>query len=83
MAGQRVNVKLLCPGGHEHGVCLEIPHEVHPDLRCKLEDPSGISAGGGGCPLPSPDELVARVLRGYRGAVQEWRRLGYVIVDLR
>lgn len=81
MADHRVSVKMLCPRGHEHDLCLQIPREVHPDLRCPPSQPGGIGGGGGGCPVP--DDLVTRVLRAVQGSLQDWRRLGYVVIDLR
>jgi hypothetical protein len=80
MAQHRVSVKLV-GRSCEHDLCVQIPHEVPPDLRCTPEQPTGYAQGGGSpCGCSVPDDLVSQVLRRLRDSLQEWRRLGYVVV---
>lgn len=76
----RVRVKVQCSGAHDpHELCVRVPREVHPDLRCLPQQAAGYShGGGGGCTLPV--DLQARVERELRDHYQESRRRGWVLV---
>jgi hypothetical protein len=80
-ARHRVRVKVQCNRSSHtpHEVCVRVPREVHPDLRCAPEQGDGYSYGGGGCILPA--DLQARVERELRDHYQESRRRGWVLVD--
>jgi len=76
----RVRVKVQCNDSHSpHELCVRVPREVHPDLRCPPDQGAGYSyGGGGGCTLPA--DLQARVERELRDHSQESRRRGWVLV---
>ena len=72
-----LSVLFLCRRGHKHQMCLPITHSgVPPQLQCPA--PSGTSNHGSGCPLPSDYENQIR--RAMRGSLQEWLRLGYLVI---
>lgn len=74
-----VKVRFACSAGHDpHEICVEVSRGVPPELRCKPEQPSGISGGGGGCALP-PD-YRDRVERELRDNFQDAKRRGYVLL---
>jgi hypothetical protein len=79
-ATHRVRAKVFCQSGHEHELCVTVPREVHPDLRCAPDAGAGYvtSGGGGGCSLPG--DLQALVERELREHYQESRRRGWVQV---
>lgn len=81
MAEHRVSVKMLCPRGHEHDFCVQIPREVPPALRCRPEQAQGFGPGGGGC--PTPDDLVDRVMLVLQRSLQDCVRRGHVLIELR
>jgi hypothetical protein len=77
-ATHRVKVHVICHQQHHHELCMTVKREVHPDLRCALEQSAGFSYGGGGCTLPTNlQELVERELV---SNYQEARRRGYVLL---
>lgn len=74
-----VSVRFDCGRGHAaHSLCVEVDRGVPPELRCDPGQPSGISHGGGGCPLP--DDLQSRVVRELRENFQESKRRGFVLI---
>jgi hypothetical protein len=75
----RVRAKVRCQSGHQHELCVTVPREVHPDLRCAPDDSAGyVTSGGGGCRLPA--DLQTLVERELREHYQESRRRGWVEV---
>lgn len=72
-----VMVRFACRQGHQpHEICLAIGRGVSPELRCS--QPSGISGGGGGCPLP--ENFRGLVEAELRDNFQECKRQGFVLV---
>jgi hypothetical protein len=81
MVQHRVSVKLV-GRNCEHDLCVPIQREVPPNLRCPEGQSAGYGQGGGsacGCRVPA--DLTEQVMRKLRDSLQEWRRLGYVIVE--
>jgi hypothetical protein len=74
----RCHVKLV-GRACEHDLCYAIRRGVPPELRCVPEQPTGYGRGGGGC-CRIPDDMADRVERELRDNLQEWKRLGYVLV---
>ncbi len=75
----RCRVFFLCPRGHRHEVCVEMPRGVPPELRCEREENSGVSYGGGGCQLPDNyEEMAAFALR---QDLERWKDKGFVEVS--
>ncbi|HOA03889.1 MAG TPA: hypothetical protein PKI27_16390 [Dermatophilaceae bacterium] len=65
-----------------HDLCVPLPREVPPELRCQPEQPQGYGAGGGvSCGCQMPKDLDERVLRELREDLQECRRRGYVLIE--
>lgn len=78
MANHRVRAVVVCRGGHEHEVCIQVPREVHPNLRCLPDAGAGYALGGGGCVLPNNlEELAERELRDH---YQESLRRGWLLI---
>lgn len=78
MAKHRVRAKVVCRGGHEHEVCISVPREVHPNLRCLPDAGPGFGPGGGGCVLP--DNLGELAQRELRDHYQESLRRGWLLI---
>jgi hypothetical protein len=74
----RVRAKVVCRSGHEHDVCISVPRDVHPDLRCPPDASQGFGPGGGGCVLP--DNLLELAEREIRDHYQESRRRGWLLI---
>jgi len=77
-----VRVKIECSARHEHEICVEIPRQVPPELRCTPDAPRGYSQGGSGasCSILPATELVAVTARELRDNFQESKRRGYVLI---
>lgn len=75
----RCRVVFLCARRHSHELCVEMPRGVPPELRCEREANSGVSYGGGGCPLPESFEEVAAFT--LRQDLERWKSKGYVEVS--
>ncbi len=76
-----VRAKVECSAGHLHDICIEIPRQVPPDLRCAEEEPRGFGQGpGGGCSIPSQDQLKVRAAQELQDGLEESRRRGYVLI---
>lgn len=74
----RVRAKVVCRGGHEHEVCIQVHREVHPNLRCLPAAGAGYALGGGGCVLPNNlEELAERELRDH---YQDSLRRGWLLI---
>lgn len=78
MTKHRVRAKVVCRHGHEHEVCIQVPREVHPNLRCLPDASPGFGPGGGGCVLPDNlEELAQRELRDH---YQDSLRRGWLLI---
>lgn len=74
---RHISVLFLCRQGHEHRLCRPIEHQgVPPALACPA--PTGTAHGGSGCPLPP--HLDDRIRQALRDSMQEWLRLGHVVI---
>lgn len=73
------NVKVTCPSGHQHELCVRVRRRVHPDLRCSLSDGGGVALGGSSC---LPGDLVSRVEHELSNNHQESIRRGWVSIRL-
>lgn len=72
-----ISLLFVCRRGHEHRLCLPSTHPgLPPQLQCSA--PAGTAHGGSGCPLP-PD-LDERIRQALRDSMQEWLRLGNVVI---
>lgn len=82
MSTHRCHVKLVgrrCAG---HDLCVAIPREVPPRLRCAVSQPTGYGPGGGvPCGCQAPPDLCDRVVRELRDRLQECLRRGYVLIE--
>ena len=84
MAQHRVHVRLLGRGDCEHDLCVTIPREVPPNLRCSDAQPNGYGPSGGStCGCTIPGDLVDQIVLKLRDSLQECRRLGFVPIALR
>lgn len=78
MSPHRCRVKLVSRRCAGHDLCVPLPREVPPELRC-VPGP-----GGGGvapCGCQPPKDLSDQVLRELRDHLQECRRRGYVLIE--
>lgn len=75
-----VSIHVVCSQGHEHPLCIEIPHQVPPDLRCAPNAGPGYITGGGSCTIPPIAELATRAQQELRDNFQESKRQGYVLL---
>lgn len=74
-----VSVKITCPSGHTHELCVRVRREVHPHLRCSLSGGGGVTLGGSTC---VPADLVSRVEHELGNNYQETFRRGWVSIRL-
>lgn len=82
MSPHRCRVKLVGRRCSGHHLCVSLPREVPPELRCAPEQPQGYGAGGGvPCGCQTPTDITERVLRELRDHLQECRRRGYVLIE--
>lgn len=82
MSPHRCRVKLIGRRCSGHDLCVSLPREVPPELRCEPDQPQGYGAGGGvSCGCQTPKDLDELVLRELREDLQECRRRGYVVIE--
>lgn len=74
-----VSVQFDCGRGHvPHPLCVQVDRGVPPELRCVPGQPSRISWGRGGCPIPA--DLPHRVAKELQDNFQECKRRGFVLI---